>query len=205
VQGVNLLQKSTPNSYGHATLCPCQGIGQSREYGKAPVSISRNVSKKSSPSRVGPVTKEGCFIIEQLLIVCLTIEQSWSNQLTVMSTAIVKPELGSGRMLPETEIATALQRWWHSEVGHIANDPFAPKEERKGTLYDVVVEIDSLSVIDALLLLEGIVGFEVPPKVIKRGGYRDCEEMVSHLLAGLRECAGRGTVSFRRKEKKYAI
>lgn len=123
-----------------------------------------------------------------------------------MSAQVANHQRSSPTQLPEEEIAEQLRQWWSSEVEPGDDDPFAKKKEtNKGTLYDLVVEIDSLSVTNALVIVESIIGFEVPVKLIKRGGYRDCEEMINHLLAGLRECAQRGTLTHRRKEKKHAI
>lgn len=84
---------------------------------------------------------------------------------------------------PEEAVTEALAEWWDAETGTRRGDPFAIP----GTLYDVVVDIDSLSVVNALLVIEEILGFEPPVTVIKKGGYRDRQEMIDHLVPAIRE------------------
>jgi hypothetical protein len=122
-----------------------------------------------------------------------------------MSAVITKLIDRGGPPLPETDIESALRRWWQSEVQKGVDDPFAKQKETAGTLYDVLVEVDSLSVVGVLAELGTLVGFKVPPRLIKRGGYTNCDEMVNHLLKGLRDCARRGTTPLPKKEKKYVV
>lgn len=84
---------------------------------------------------------------------------------------------------PEEAVIEALGGWWDAEVDIRRDDPFA----KPGTLYDVVVDIDSLSVVNVLLVIEKILGFEPPVTVIKKGGYRDRQEMIDHLVPAIRE------------------
>lgn len=83
---------------------------------------------------------------------------------------------------PENAVTTALKDWWNKETSGRKTDPFA----KPGTLYDTVVEMDSLSVVNVLVTIENIVGFELPVTVIKCGGYRDQHEMVGHMVPGIR-------------------
>lgn len=84
---------------------------------------------------------------------------------------------------PEADVIAALAEWWDAEADVRRDDPFA----NPGTLYDVVVDIDSLSVVNVLLVVEKILGFEPPVTVIKKGGYRDRQEMINHLVPAMRE------------------
>ena len=79
---------------------------------------------------------------------------------------------------PEAEVTEALSEWWDAEMDVRRDDPFA----KPGTLYDLVVDMDSLSMVNGLLVLEKILGFEAPVTAIKRGGYRDRQEMIDHLV-----------------------
>jgi hypothetical protein len=83
----------------------------------------------------------------------------------------------------EEGLTVALIDWWEAEVSSREADPFASS----GTLYDAIVEMDSLSVLNGLLTVEACVGFKLPVKIIKRGGYRDRQEMVDHLVPQIRE------------------
>jgi acyl carrier protein len=83
----------------------------------------------------------------------------------------------------ETALIKALTEWWDAEIDIRNNDPFA----RPGTLYDLVVDIDSLSMVNLLLEIEPTLGFKPPVTVIKRGGYRSCQEMIDHLVPAIRE------------------
>jgi hypothetical protein len=117
----------------------------------------------------------------------------------------MQPSEHKGDNLPEREIARALTNFWNSKVLQNSNDPLAPKPT-KGTLYDTVVEIDSLTVCDAIIILEQIVGFEVPITIIKKGGYKNCNEMVNHLMRGLQRCPRQKLkAGYQRKEQKHAV
>ncbi len=99
-----------------------------------------------------------------------------------MSTATKTQRQSSG--FPEDEITSSLEEWWDSEVSAREADPFAPP---RGTLYDVVVAIDSLSSVNALIMIERHVDFEIPAQVIKRGGFRNREEMIAHIVPKVRD------------------
>lgn len=85
----------------------------------------------------------------------------------------------------EADLLNDLQVWWDEEVDP-ADDPFAASRPSSGTIFDVVPVVDSLGVVKALLTIEEHVGFEVPPSVIKRGGYRTFDEMAEHLIPKVR-------------------
>ena len=92
------------------------------------------------------------------------------------------PQQSAANYFPESAVTTALKDWWDKETTGRKTDPFA----KPGTLYDTVVEMDSLSVVNVLVTIEKIVGFEPPVTIIKRGGYRDQQEMVDHMVPGIR-------------------
>ena len=99
----------------------------------------------------------------------------------------------------ETTLTDDLRAWWNGEVEG-ADDPFAAPKPRAGTIFDVLPAIDSLGVISGLLTIEKHVGFEVPSRVIRRGGYSSFEDMTSDLLPKVRALAERHRQSIRRKE-----
>jgi hypothetical protein len=120
-----------------------------------------------------------------------------------MSAVITKLKGLGSSTLPEAELESSIRQWWDEKVQKDLDDPFANKKETSGTLYDVLVEMDSLSVVGILADLGNIVGFDVRPSLIKRGGYRDCDEMVTHLIKGIRE-SRRGKKLISTKDKKNA-
>lgn len=86
----------------------------------------------------------------------------------------------------EDDLAADLRIWWDDQVAD-ADDPFSdPRPPREGTIFEVVPVVDSLGVVTALLTIEKHVKFEVPPQIIKAGGYRSFEEMLAHLLTRIR-------------------
>ena len=58
-----------------------------------------------------------------------------------------------------------------------SNDPFAA-----GTLYDVLIDVDSHTAVTVLLTLEPIAGVHLPEAIIKPGGYSDRQQMVDDLI-----------------------
>ena len=86
-------------------------------------------------------------------------------------------------VFPERELKIAIEKWWAEETSKQLNDPFAAR----GTLFDVVVEVDSLTAVDVLLVIEPILGCELPESLIRAGEYTDRNDMVGHLLPALRK------------------
>jgi hypothetical protein len=61
-----------------------------------------------------------------------------------------------------------------------------------------IVTIDSHRAVRALLEVETVLGFEVPPRVVKLGGYASFDEMSDHLVAGLNK------LFIKKQEKTHA-
>jgi hypothetical protein len=97
-----------------------------------------------------------------------------------MAAAIASPEMATE--IPAKELTEAIDAWWEEQELERSSDPFAP-----GTLYDVLTDVDSLSAVNVLLLLDPIVGIELPESIIKPGGYRDRREMIDHLIPAISE------------------
>jgi len=90
----------------------------------------------------------------------------------------------------EDDLLADLRTWWDGEVDG-ADDPFARPKPPSGTLFDALPAIDSLGVVNGLLTIEKHVGFEVPSRIIQRGGYTSFDEMASDLLPKVRNLADR--------------
>jgi hypothetical protein len=95
------------------------------------------------------------------------------------ATATTPP---AATIFPERELKGAIGKWWDEETSKHLNDPFAAP----GTLFDMLIEIDSLTAVNVLLVIELILGFESPESLIRSGGYTDRNDMIDHLLPALR-------------------
>src|SRR5262249_12736046 len=98
-----------------------------------------------------------------------------------MATTILSPV--RVKSFPEHALTAALEQWWDATVATKQDDPFS----KPGTLYDLIVEIDSLSAVDVLIVIENELGFEPPVGAIKRGGYKNRQEMIDHLIPVMRK------------------
>lgn len=104
-----------------------------------------------------------------------------------------------GDSYSEKALAADLRTWWDGEVCG-EDDPFADsKPAASGTIFDVLPAIDSLGCVNGLLTIEKHVGFEVPSRILRRGGYSSLEDMVSDLLPKVRSMVERRQTP-RRKE-----
>lgn len=103
-----------------------------------------------------------------------------------METTIATSSVATG--IPTKELTEAIVGWWEEQTLERNNDPFAP-----GTLYDVLTDVDSLSAVNVLLLLDPIVGIELPESIIKPGGYSDRQEMIDHLIPAINELFSKRT------------
>lgn len=88
----------------------------------------------------------------------------------------------------DEELIDDLRAEWEEQIGGDEEDPFAETEIEplEGTTYEVQPVVDSLGVVRILLTIERRVGFDIPPCIIRRGGYHSFEEMVDHLLPKIR-------------------
>jgi hypothetical protein len=80
----------------------------------------------------------------------------------------------------EASLRAGLESWWDEETaessGPLSVSPAA------GTIFDAIPDMDSLSALKGLLTVEEHVPFEVPTKIIRRGGYHSFDDMCSHIL-----------------------
>ena len=83
----------------------------------------------------------------------------------------------------EKALQAELKGWWDEQVGQ--DDPFASPKPPPGTIMDVLPEVDSLATVTALILIEKYLPCEVPPTVIRAGGYHSFEDMTTDMLPKL--------------------
>ena len=105
----------------------------------------------------------------------------------------------------EDALAHDLRAWWDDEVGGGENDPFANPKAPSGTIFDVIPLIDSLGAVTGLITVERHVGFNVPPRVIRPGGYSSFDDFVGDLLPKVRAIVERRAATSARPKQKEAI
>ena len=87
----------------------------------------------------------------------------------------------------EDQLVKGLQKWWDEEVTGV-DDPFAETPPTSGTppsagtIYEVQPAIDSLGVVRRLAIIDKHLGFDIPPSIVRRGGYYSFQDMISDLL-----------------------
>jgi hypothetical protein len=81
-----------------------------------------------------------------------------------------------------------LEAWFEEEIasidGTIADG--APSG-RGGSILSVRPAIDSKRVLDATIVTKEVLGIEVPPEIIKAGGYDSCDEMIADIVPKLQK------------------
>jgi hypothetical protein len=88
---------------------------------------------------------------------------------------------------PEKDIIRSLRAWWDTETGISgANDPFAAPEKADGSVFSIQPAMESLRIVNALVVIEKCVNFKVPVTVIKKGGYGCFDEMAADLVYKVR-------------------
>lgn len=86
---------------------------------------------------------------------------------------------------PEAEITKALTEFWNKKLRERADDPFAAQV--KGTLYDLLPALDSLTVVRSLVVVGKVLKMKIPVYLVQRGGYASRQEMLNHLVPKLRK------------------
>jgi len=84
------------------------------------------------------------------------------------------------------ELTTALEDWFEEEVEAI--DSAVADEAPSGTggsIMTIQPAIDSKRVLDATAITKKILGIDLPPEIIKAGGYGSCADMIADLLPKL--------------------
>ena len=98
------------------------------------------------------------------------------------------PAYKPAREFPEAEVLEALKAFWAEETGSSAKtgSPFGAPRKTGGNVFDVRPELDSLRAVEVLLVVEQIIGIELPDSVVKLGGYNSCDEFVEQFVPAVR-------------------
>lgn len=100
------------------------------------------------------------------------------------------------------ELIAALSDWYDDEIEAIdaGIDEGVPQGDA-GAISSVGPAIDSKRVLDASSVTKSVIGIDVPPKIIRKGGYNDLDDLVSHLVPRLRKVIS-GEIKIPEKKKK---
>ncbi|MAB11754.1 hypothetical protein [Hyphomonas sp.] len=102
------------------------------------------------------------------------------------------------------ELSTALKDWYEEEAHAIDADIVSDAPSGTGgSIISKTPAIDSKRVLDASSVTSEILDIEIPPEIIKPGGYDSCDEMLDDLLPKLRDVySGKRKVKKRKAEKE---
>ncbi len=100
----------------------------------------------------------------------------------------------------------ALGEWYEEETDAIdAGIVGGAPSGTGGSIVSNVPAIDSKRVLDASSVTKELINIEIPPEVIRPGGYDSCEEMVDDLLPKLRRVFSGELKVKERKTKKEMV
>lgn len=83
------------------------------------------------------------------------------------------------------KLVIALEAWFEDETQPIDGGAPPPPSGGGGSIVGMRPAIDSKRVVDAGRVTRQVLEIELPPEIIKRGGYATCEEMISDLVPKL--------------------
>ena len=87
-----------------------------------------------------------------------------------------------------SELIAKLEAWFEEETASIdgAVSASAPSGTG-GSIIAMLPAIDSKRVVDATVITKQVLGIELPPAIIKPGGYKSCAEMVADIVPKLQK------------------
>jgi hypothetical protein len=88
------------------------------------------------------------------------------------------------KQFPGKKIEQQIREWWAAEEQALrdAGDPFENLVPGDETVFAILPIIPSHQAVEVTILLEPIMGCEIPEKLIRRGGYHSVDDFVGDLL-----------------------
>jgi hypothetical protein len=87
---------------------------------------------------------------------------------------------------PKTQLELKLKKWWQRKAASPLRRRVPDPRETGGTVFDIQPVVSSQEVVQILVEIERILGFKLDTSsIIKRGGYKNVEEFVTHVLPQL--------------------
>ncbi len=99
-----------------------------------------------------------------------------------------KDELANAFDAQVPELVSQLEAWFEQETAPIdgAPGPDAPSGDG-GSIIGTGPAIDSKRVVDARVVTKKVLDIELPPAIIKPGGYTSCKEMIDDIVPKLKK------------------
>jgi hypothetical protein len=86
------------------------------------------------------------------------------------------------------ELISELEAWFEEEVASIDGTVVAGAPSGSGgSIFAMRPAIDSKRVVDATVITKQVLGIELPPEIIKPGGYNSCAELVADIVPKLQK------------------
>ncbi len=86
------------------------------------------------------------------------------------------------------QLIAAFEAWFEKETAAIDGKITADAPSGGGgSIIAMRPAIDSKRVVDATVITKEVLGIELPPKIIKPGGYNSCAEMVADIVPKLQK------------------
>ncbi len=87
---------------------------------------------------------------------------------------------------PKAKVEQYLRAWWQGKIASPLRRRAADPRKAGGTVFDIQPEVSSIEAVEVCLEVEPLMGFELKSsRVIRRGGYQNCDDFVQHLLPRL--------------------
>lgn len=84
------------------------------------------------------------------------------------------------------DLIRGLKDWYDEEIASIDGSVVsAAPAGSGGSIISARPAIDSKRVVDATLITEEVLGIELPPEIIKAGGYESYEALLDHIVPRL--------------------
>jgi hypothetical protein len=99
-----------------------------------------------------------------------------------------KDELEKAFAAKTSELTTKLEAWFDEESASIDSAVLAGVPSGAGgSIITMRPAIDSKRVLDATVITKQVLGIELPPEIIKPGGYGSCAEMIADIIPKLQK------------------
>ena len=87
---------------------------------------------------------------------------------------------------PKDQIELKLRQWWQRKEASPLRRRVADPRKTGGTVFDIQPVVSSQEVVQIMVQIERILGFKLDTsRIIKRGGYQNVEQFVSHVMPQL--------------------
>ena len=89
-----------------------------------------------------------------------------------------------------TQVERVLREFWQRETSTSLRDPNTDPRNGDGDVFDLLPEMSSHEAVKVLLDLAPVLGVKLKKSLIRRGGYKNCEDFVTHVMHRISEELG---------------